>query len=46
VDVQVPLLKPGAFDAQQVLTVPQAKLVTLAGSNNVVACGVPLPPAP
>jgi mRNA interferase MazF len=32
VDVQVPFLKPGAFDAQQVLTVPQAKLVRKLGA--------------
>ena len=31
VDVKVPFLKPGAFDAQQVLTVPQVKLVRKFG---------------
>jgi mRNA interferase MazF len=31
VHVKAPFLKPGAFDAQQVLTVPQAKLVRRLG---------------
>jgi mRNA interferase MazF len=31
VDVKAPFLKPGVFDAQQVLTVPQAKLVRKLG---------------
>ena len=31
VTVQAPFLKPGVFDAQQVLTVPQAKLVRKLG---------------
>ena len=31
VDVKAPFLKPGVFDAQQVLTVPQVKLVRKLG---------------
>jgi mRNA interferase MazF len=31
VAIQVPFLKPGMFDAQQVLTVPQVKLVRKLG---------------
>jgi mRNA interferase MazF len=31
VDVKAPFLKPGVFDAQQVLTVPQAKLIRKLG---------------
>ena len=31
VDVKTRFLKPGAFDAQQVLTIPQAKLVRKLG---------------
>ena len=31
VDVKTRILKPGAFDAQQVLTIPQAKLVRKLG---------------
>ena len=32
VAIQVPFLKPGVFDAQQVLTVPQVKLVRKLGN--------------
>jgi mRNA interferase MazF len=31
VDIKAPFLKPGVFDAQQVLTVPQAKLMRKLG---------------
>ena len=31
VDIKAPFLKPGVFDAQQVLTVPQVKLVRKLG---------------
>ena len=34
VDVSAPFLRPGAFDAQQVLTVPHAKLVRKLGELN------------
>lgn len=31
VDIKTPFLKPGVFDAQQVLTVPQVKLIRRLG---------------
>jgi mRNA interferase MazF len=34
VSVHVPFLKPGVFDAQQVLTVPQVKMVRKLGDLN------------